>query len=158
MDKEVKACKLELLDWELERLRFRHFDCDSAYVIGQYLINKGKSDHLPIAVDIQYGDHQMFHIALAGSNEENDLWIKRKNKVALHFKKSSYYIRVLLEEEMTIEEKYDLDSKDYAAFGGAFPIMGSEGLTLGTITVSGLEDHEDHMMVVDAISYYLDQN
>jgi uncharacterized protein (UPF0303 family) len=48
------------------------------------------------------------------------------------------------------EIKY-LDPVDYAANGGAFPITIKDTGIIGTVTVSGMRQAEDHAMVVEAL-------
>ena len=147
---------LEKLEWQHQRLRFKSFSFDQAHIIGQYLVKAAKDRGLAVTIDIMYKGQQLYHIALEGTTDDNDHWVKRKNRVVNYFKMSSYYMSILLKSEgKTIEEKYELDSKDYAAFGGAYPIMLEDNTCVGTITVSGLPDHEDHRLVVEAIEWYL---
>jgi len=144
------------LEDEHRTLRFETFDNQAALSIGLYLLERAKKDDLPIAIDIRLGNHQLFHCALEGTSEENDQWVLRKNRVALRFQKSSYYISILLKSEnTTIEERYQLSSIGFAPYGGSYPVMDKEGTVIGTITVSGLPDHEDHAIVVEAIKWYL---
>lgn len=150
--------RLSQLENEHSSLRFETFNSDMAITIGLRLLERAKEENLSITIDICMGKQQLFHCALEGTNEENDRWVIRKNRVALKFQKSSYYISLLLKSNnTTIEEHYHLDSQDYAAYGGAYPIMDMEGKALGTITVSGLPDHEDHRVVTDAIKWFLNK-
>jgi len=54
-----------------------------------------------------------------------------------------------------LQEKYGLDSKDYAAHGGCFPILLEGTGCVGTITVSGLPQRQDHALVVAVLQKYL---
>lgn len=150
--------KLAELELEHSTLRFRNFNCDTAIEIGFYIIEKAKKEQKSITIDITIGSQQLFHCALEGTTAENDQWVKRKKRVTLKFKKSSYYISILLKSiNKSIEEVYDLSSVDYAPFGGSYPIITDLNGFIGTITVSGLADHEDHEMVIDAIKWYLNK-
>jgi uncharacterized protein (UPF0303 family) len=72
--------------------------------------------------------------------------------VAQRFHRSSLYIASQLRQEgRSIMEKYGLSEADYAPYGGAVPIRVRNVGVIGTITVSGLADHEDHRAVVEAI-------
>lgn len=144
------------LEFEHRNLVFQEFNSNTSLEVGLYLIGKAKEDQKEITVDITLGKQQLFHCALEGTSFENDEWIARKNRVTLKFQKSSYYISILLKSQnKSIEEAYDLSSDDYAPFGGAYPIITQNGGFVGTITVSGLPDYEDHEMVVNGIKWYL---
>ena len=44
---------------------------------------------------------------------------------------------------------------DYALEGGAFPILLSSGLGIGSIAVSGMPSEEDHQSICSALSEFL---
>jgi len=56
---------------------------------------------------------------------------------------------------VTLEEKYILPPFDYAPHGGAFPVRIRGSLPIGTITVSGLPQIDDHALVVAVIADHL---
>ena len=55
----------------------------------------------------------------------------------------------------TIEEKYLISSSEFAAHGGAFPLIIRDVGVVGTITVSGLPQEEDHELVVTTLRAFL---
>ncbi len=59
------------------------------------------------------------------------------------------------QEEEIQEEKYLISSSDYAAHGGAFPLIIRVVGVVGTITVSGLPQQEDHELVVTTLKQFL---
>ncbi len=153
---DINNVKLSEIDKEESKLIFERFGLKEAHVIGLYLVKMAQEKTMAITIDIQIGQHQVFHYACEGTNEENDEWIIRKNNVARHFKKSSFYIsRMLIDYDKNISEDYNLDESDYAPFGGSVPILVEERGMVGTITVSGLLDHIDHEVVVKGIKWYL---
>jgi uncharacterized protein (UPF0303 family) len=55
----------------------------------------------------------------------------------------------------TMEEKYLISSGEFAAHGGAFPLIIRGVGVVGTITVSGLPQEEDHQLVVATLRKFL---
>ena len=145
----------ELLDQEQE-LQFTRFDENSAWQIGGQMVEHCVSNNLPVTIDITRGDHQLFHASLSGTSVDNDEWVKRKVRLVYRFGHSSFYMGQLLKSMgKSIEEAYLLSEKDYAAHGGCFPIIVKGTGMVGTITVSGRPQEEDHKLVVQSIRDYL---
>lgn len=147
---------IEELRQQEKELQFSTFTSDTALELGMMLVEKARTEKLPVAIDITRHGHQLFHFAAAGSSADNDQWILRKNRVVNRFGISSLLVGTLLKKAgVSLEEKYHLDPTEYAPHGGAFPLLiGSVG-AVGTITVSGLPQKEDHAMVVMVIRQYL---
>ena len=122
-------------------------------------MEKAQREELPITIDITRGSHQLFHASLPGTSADNDEWIKRKIRTVYRFGHSSLYIGQRLQSKgKSIEEAYLIPESEYAAHGGCFPIIVKKTGLVGTITVSGLPQEEDHQMVVQAIREYLVQD
>jgi uncharacterized protein (UPF0303 family) len=96
------------------------------------------------------------HVAMEGTTPDNDQWIRRKNNVVNRFGHSSFYIgRRLNNLSQTIEEKYFVSSTEYTAHGGGFPIILAHTGVIGTVTVSGMSQQEDHELVVTVLRKFL---
>jgi uncharacterized protein (UPF0303 family) len=109
-----------------------------------------------VTVDIRRGDQQLFHCALAGTAADNDAWIERKNRVVRRFGHSSFYVGQSLRlDGVTIAERFLLDEAEYAPHGGAFPVIVRDVGVVGTVTVSGLPQEDDHRLVVGALRAFL---
>ena len=150
---------LQQLAAEQDRLSFARFDFADAWAIGSDLVASARQQRLAITIDITVSGQQLFHAALPGTSPDNDRWVARKNRVVGRFFRSSYYIAKLLEAKgKSIEEVYGLPSADYAASGGALPIVLHGCGVIGTITVSGLPHQDDHRMVAEAIVRHLERS
>ncbi|HEY1720781.1 MAG TPA: heme-degrading domain-containing protein [Magnetospirillaceae bacterium] len=150
-----KALLKLLLDQE-RQLQFTRFDNETAIAIGTALIARGRRAKLPITVDVTRGEQQLFHMALPGTSADNDHWVRGKNKVVYRFGHSSFYVGTALRVNgQTMEEKHLLSSHEYRAHGGAFPAIVKNVGVVGTITVSGLPQEDDHRLVVEAIEKHL---
>ena len=137
---------------EQEEIKFARFTFDDALAIGLDLVDTARRDRLAITIDVSIAGQQLFHAALPGTSPDNDRWVKRKNRVAMHFFRSSYQVAMELEAKgRTLEQAFGLPAADYAASGGAVPVVLKGGEVIGTVTVSGLPHQQDHAMVVDAM-------
>ena len=149
---------LEQLLHEERELQFASFNESTAWRIGSQLVERAQKEGLPITIDITRGSHQLFHASLPGTSADNDEWIKRKSRVVYRFGHSSFYMGQFLKNKgKRMEESYLIPESDYAPHGGCFPVMVKNTGMVGTITVSGLPQEEDHKFVVQAIRDYLAQ-
>jgi uncharacterized protein (UPF0303 family) len=145
----------ELLAQE-EELQFTTFTNATAWELGCALVDAARRDRLPVTVDIRRGEHQLFHAALAGTAANNDEWIERKNRVVRRFGHSSFYIGSKHRIDGTdFAERELLDPREFAAHGGAFPVVVRGVGMVGTVTVSGLPQADDHRLVVDVLRAFL---
>jgi uncharacterized protein (UPF0303 family) len=142
-----------------EELQFTSFSNDTALTIGMALLEEARKRGKAVAIDITRSGLQLFHFAMEGTSVDNGEWIKRKNNVVNRFGRSSYAVGIsLLSAGQTMEEKYLLSSHEYAAHGGAFPLIIKHVGVVGTITVSGLPQQEDHELVVTTLKQFLGKN
>jgi uncharacterized protein (UPF0303 family) len=147
---------LEELAAEEAELQLPGFDEDDAWALGNALVDAARAAGAPVAIDIRRNGHQLFHAALPGSSPDNDRWIERKARVVDRFGHSSLYMRMLCEQDgTTLEEKFLVDGREFAAHGGAFPLLVRGVGPVGTVVVSGLPQVEDHRMVVAALREHL---
>jgi uncharacterized protein (UPF0303 family) len=141
---------------EEQELQFNQFTEDDAWQLGSHLVKRAIADHLPVTIDITRGDHQIFHASRPGTSPDNDEWIKRKIRLVYRFGHSSYYIGQLLKSKgKSLEEAYLISEVQFAPHGGAFPILIKGVGLVGTVTVSGLPQEEDHRLVTNAIREFL---
>jgi len=147
---------LESLLAEEELLQFTTFTNDDAWELGMRLVEAARADGLPVTIDVRRGDQQLFHAALPGTSADNDAWIERKVRVVRRFGRSSLAVGTALRlEGRTIEEAYLLDEAEYAPHGGAFPVTVKGVGVVGTVTVSGLPQEDDHALVVRVLREFL---
>jgi uncharacterized protein (UPF0303 family) len=145
----------ELLSQETE-LQFRAFRNDDALTLGMKLVERAKGDGKAVTVDICRNGQQLFHCALSGTSADNDSWIRRKNNVVNRYGHSSFYVGTLFRaKNTTFEQASRLDAGQYAAHGGAFPIIVRDVGVVGTVTVSGLPQEQDHRLVVQVLREFL---
>ena len=147
----------QLLQQE-DELQFPSFSSEDAWKIGQKFVEAGIEKNLSITIDITINQHQLFHYSFDGTSSDNDQWVARKTRLVNRTGHSSFYIGQMLKAKgKSIEEVLLISEKDYAPHGGCFPIILKGTGPVGTITVSGLAQEDDHQLVVDVIRDYLSQ-
>ncbi|GAA4835978.1 heme-degrading domain-containing protein [Kitasatospora terrestris] len=141
---------------ELERqhreLQLPAFDLDDAWRLGSLIVAEARQRGLAVTVDIQHGEQQVFHAALPGTSADNDDWIRRKAAVVRRFGEASYLVG---ERHRAKGRSFDLDPVRYAAHGGSFPLLVRGTGMVGTVTVSGLPQVEDHLLVTACLARHL---
>ena len=137
---------------EEEELQLTSFTSDDAWLLGTSLVTAARRAEAPVAVEITRNRHRLFSAALPGAAPDNASWIRRKSRVVNRFGHSSLYMRQLCAADgTTLEEKFGLDPRRFAAHGGAVPIVVRSVGPIGVVAVSGLPQLEDHRMVVTAL-------
>ncbi|MER6158408.1 heme-degrading domain-containing protein [Streptomyces sp. NPDC001868] len=146
---------IEELEAQELRLVFDQFTHDDAWALGSLLVELARERHAPVAIDIRRGSQQLFHAALPGSTPDNDAWIDRKRRVVERYGASSYLVGARFRAKgTTFEDSSRLDPDTFAAHGGSFPVTVMGAGIIGTVTVSGLPQLEDHALVVEALERF----
>lgn len=153
---EDQATLVAELEQQERELLFSRFDNDDAWKLGSAMVTAATERALPITIDIRRHGQQLFHAALEGTTPENDSWIERKVNVANRFGASSYLVgRRLAARGAALDQSLGVDPTHFAAHGGAVPIRIAGVGMVGTVTVSGLPQSEDHAFVVEMIRAFL---
>ena len=141
---------------EEQELQFTSFNESTAWQLGTQMVGHAMRENLPVTIDITRGQQQLFHASMPGTAADNDEWVKRKVRLVNRFGHSSFYMGQLLKHKgKTIEQSYLISESEFAAHGGCFPIIVKGTGMVGTITVSGLPQEEDHKLVVESIRAFL---
>lgn len=141
-----------------KRLQFDHFNHTIAWILGNRLREVAEAQGQSVAIDIQLHGQPLFFYAMSGTSPDNVDWVRRKRNVVLRYHQSSYAIGLQLKQQnTTLTEKVGVDARDYAPHGGCFPLMVKGTGCVGTITVSGLPQRQDHNLIVKVLSELLNQ-
>jgi uncharacterized protein (UPF0303 family) len=150
------AQELAELAAQEQRLVFDDFDNATAWDLGVQLVTAARKASLPVVVSITRGGQRLFHAALEGTSPDNDDWVERKSRVVHRFGHSSLYLGAKARAAgSTFEDRTGLDPARYAAHGGSFPVIVRRVGVVGSVTVSGLPQLEDHAFVVEQITSFL---
>lgn len=147
---------LETIARQEKRLQFKHFDSELAWTLGSRLRAAAEKRNAAVAIDIQLNGHALFFFAMPGTTPNNIDWIRRKRNVVNRFHRSSYAIGLTYErDQTTLQAKTGADLRDFATHGGGFPVFLEGTGCVGSITLSGLPQRADHMLIVSVLQEYL---
>jgi uncharacterized protein (UPF0303 family) len=147
---------LEKIALQEKRLQFTEFNARVAWELGIALKTAAEKRAAAVAIDIQLHGHPLFSYGMPGTTPDNWEWIRRKRNVVMRYHRSSYAIG--LKHELagtTLQSSTGLELRDYSTHGGCFPVTLAGTGCVGTITVSGLPQREDHSLVVSVLQEYL---
>lgn len=143
---------LDTLTQQEKELQFTAFNSDTALALGLKLIDLARAGGKSITINITVNGKVLFHHAMQGASADQADWIRRKNNVVARFGRCSFYIGIEHKHRgVAFDDIKYLDPQEYAANGGAFPITLKHTGIIGTVTVSGLRQAEDHALVVEAL-------
>jgi uncharacterized protein (UPF0303 family) len=152
-DQQALIARLEAQEQELV---FGRFDNTDAWNLGRAMVAAAAERSLQVTIDIRRHGHQLFHVAVPGTTADNDVWIERKVNVVNRFGASSYLVgRRLAGSGIALDEALGVEPARFAFHGGAFPIRIADVGVVGTVTVSGLPQSEDHAFVTEMIRTFL---
>jgi uncharacterized protein (UPF0303 family) len=141
----------ELLDEE-RALVLERFDYDLAWALGCRMRDTAAARRLPVAIEVTHGLDRVFFARLPGATPDNFDWTHRKAAVAHRFHHSSLHMRILAAQRgFDFNARYRLPAAEYAASGGAVPLVVRNAGLIGVAAVSGLADVDDHRLVVESI-------
>ena len=150
---------LAILALQQRELQFTRFDEETAWRLGTRLREWAFQRKLGVVIDVRRFGQPLFYSALAGTTPDNVEWVRRKSNLVARFHKPTYLVGLELErKQTTLLEKYGLAITDYVAHGGGFPLRVSGAGVIGSVTVSGLPQREDHELVVEALCAELDKD
>ncbi|MEZ5450823.1 MAG: heme-degrading domain-containing protein [Thiolinea sp.] len=136
------------------RLRFSRFDAMTAWQIGSRLRETAGARAQAVAIDIRINGQLLFFCAMPGTTPDNADWIRRKVNTVQRFHTSSYAISLKMQQQQSnLTDKYGVSAADFVAAGGCFPVrLQGNSCCIGTITVSGLPQRQDHALVVEVLA------
>ncbi len=148
---------LQTLAQQEETLQFERFDNDAALAVGLWIVEEVRKRGKSVTVNVTRNGQVLFHHAMTGATADQADWIRRKNNTVQRFCRSSYYMGISYKSRgSTFEDVKYLDDIEYAGHGGAFPLLIRGVGLVGTVTVSGLAQADDHALVVAALQAQLD--
>jgi Haem-degrading len=83
-----------------QELQFASFDEETAWRLGSHVRALAMARKLSLVVDVRRFAQPLFYAALPGTTPDNVEWIRRKSNVTARFHRSSYAIRLELDEKI----------------------------------------------------------
>jgi endoglucanase len=153
---DTATVSLAALLREEQQLQFDRFDDATARAVGAHLVARAEREHKTVTIQVSRGDTVLFKQAMPGASPDHADWIRRKNNLVGRTGHSSFYTHNEVRQAGGDHDALPgLDMRDYAAHGGAFPVIVRGQGVVGTVTVSGLPGPDDHALVVAALKDYL---
>lgn len=153
MSLEADIAQLKIQE---QTLQFHSFNELDAWTLGEAMRAAAVSKKHPLVIDIRFAGRKLFYAALPGSVPENENWVRRKINIVMLKHKSSYHIgRELAQNGKVLNEAQGFNPIDVAPHGGCFPIIIKNVGVVGTITVSGIPQRQDHNFVVEQLCAFL---
>ena len=147
---------IERLKLQEQKLRFEKFDEETAWTLGVKMREAAIARKLPLVIDIQVAGRSLFYTALAGTTPDNPNWVRRKINVVMRLHKCSYRVsREIALSGQALDELRGVNPIDVAPHGGCFPVHITGTGIVGTVTVSGIPQREDHNFVAECLSQFL---
>lgn len=136
----------------MHKIELKQFSNTIALEMGTAIIALAKSRNQLIAIEISRLNQTIFLFIDDNLPVDKHNWLRRKANVAKQFEESSLKVKNdLKESNMTLEKTFGLNEKDFIAKGGSIPVFVKNAGMVATITVSGLQDEEDHKIIIDAL-------
>jgi uncharacterized protein (UPF0303 family) len=147
---------LERIAFQEKELQFDSFSLATGWALGSLLREMAVERKLGVVIDVTLFSMPVFYTALEGSTPDNPNWVRRKRNCVFRFLKSSYAVGLSLARQGSdITSKFGLPDAEFAPHGGSFPIAVKGTGCIGAVTVSGLPQRDDHIMVVEALAQLL---
>jgi uncharacterized protein (UPF0303 family) len=143
---------LERIALQQHELQLSRLDAQVAWDLGTCLRALAIDRKLMLVIDVRRFGQPLFYSALNGTTPDNAEWVRRKSNVVARFHRSSYAVGLTQKMKgTTLFDRYGLPVADYAADGGSFPLAVEGAGVVGSATVSGLPQRDDHNLVVEAL-------
>lgn len=142
---------IERVALQERELRLPRMDARVAWELGTRLKSMAEERGLSVVIDVRRFGQPLFYAALEGTTPDNPEWVRRKSNMVARYHRSSYGMGLNLKiKGQTLEERGH-SIADFAAHGGSFPLHIEGAGIVGSVTVSGLPQRDDHELVVEAL-------
>jgi len=149
------ADDIALIKRQEQELVLPGLDEHVAFALGSAIRQRAVEDGLGIVVDIRTWDRQLFFAATPGTAADNAEWVRRKVNTVRRYQKASYRISLENDGAFVFPTLMGADPADFVIAGGGFPLRVANAGIVGCLTISGLDQRDDHRLAVDALCDHL---
>lgn len=146
---------LALVKAHEELLVLERFDEDVAGALGQAAKARAQQQGKAIFVDVSRGAHTLFQLSMKGTTPANaDFGLRKRSVVNLmHFSSITFWLHN--QNGFDFKGFMNLPEREYGSYGGSIPIRVENAGVVGSITISGLSDIDDHNFAVAVLAEHL---
>lgn len=144
---------------EEQCFQFQTFHYIAAHEIAEKIVSKALEKGVQICLEIFCFNKVLVTYSMDEMTPDNNNWLIRKRNAVLHFAHSTNFLYVKNNGNAdNLINKYGLERKDYCIVPGGYPIVMKNGGVIGAISVSGLQDTQDHDLIVEVLREYFPKN
>lgn len=151
---------MSTLDNDLQRLalqeqvlQLERFDEATAWELGTRIKTICETRSVGVTIEIRRAKETLFFYAMPGTTPNNAEWVRRKRNTVDLLQRSSYSSGLANQKEASsLQQRTGVSLSDYAEHGGSFPVRVKGVGCVGTVTVSGVPQRQDHAIVVEALA------
>jgi uncharacterized protein (UPF0303 family) len=144
---------LQRLALQEHKLQLERFDEATAWDLGTRIRALCEARQVGVTIEIRRAKETLFFYAMPGTTPNNAEWVRRKRNTVELLHRSSYFSGLANQKEgSSLPLRTGVALGDYAEHGGGFPIRVRGVGCVGTVTVSGVPQREDHAIVVEALA------
>ena len=137
-------------------LQLPHFNHETAWRLGEKIKCQAEQQGVALAIGITVNRQTLFSYAMLGTSAENHDWLRRKRNVVELLNTSSYAAGLMLQQrQTTLEARYGVSLRDYAALGGGFPLQVQQAGVIGSVNVSGAPHLDDHNLLLQVLADFI---
>jgi uncharacterized protein (UPF0303 family) len=147
---------ITLVEKQEEKLQFPHFNRMDAWELGKVFAEEILEKNYALSVNIRLlSGLILFQYAPEGTTLDNESWMARKFNTVREMDASTLLFTLRMKKgKQTLENRVP-EPKRYVTGGGGFPIRIAGAGLIGAVLVSGLPGLQDHNILVECISRYL---
>ena len=144
---------LQRLALQEQLLQLEGFDEATAWDLGTHIKAICEARQVGVTIEIRRAKETLFFYAMPGTTPNNAEWVRRKRNTVELLQRSSYSSGLANQKEgSSLPLRTGVSLNDYAEHGGSFPVRVKGVGCVGTVTVSGVPQREDHAIVVEALA------